>query len=104
MLFSESTAAGDVIRDETADIIVFSETMIKDIDDYSDMGDVMRPDIGAVVPSALDESRVIENLTSILDKKNSRMHTDAKPAILTKHIYLTARYNLGIDRSSRTVC
>ena len=95
VLFSESTAAGDVIRDETADIIVFSETMIKDIDDYSDMGDVMRPDIGAVVPSALDESRVIENLTSILDKKIVECIQTLSRRSFTKHIYLTARYNLG---------
>lgn len=96
VLFSESTTVGDVIRDETADIIVFSETMIKDIDNYSDMGDVMRPDIGAVVPSALDESRVIENLTSILDKKIVECIQTLSRRSFTKHIYLTARYNLGM--------
>ena len=96
VLFSESTAAGDVIRDEAADIIVFSETIIKDIDDYSDMGDVMRLDIGAVVPSVLDESRVIENLTSILDKKIVECIQALSRRSFTKHIYLTARYNLGM--------
>ena len=95
VLFSESTTVGDVIRDETADIIVFSETMIKDIDNYSDMGDVMRLDIGAVVPSVADENRVIENLTSILDKKIVECIQTLSRRSFTKHIYLTARYNLG---------
>ena len=95
VLFSESTTVGDVIRDETADIIVFSETMIKDIDNYSDMGDVMRLDIGAVVPSVADENRDIENLTSILDKKIVECIQTLSRRSFTKHIYLTARYNLG---------
>ena len=95
VLFSESITVGDVIRDETADIIVFSETMIKDIDNYSDMGDVMRLDIGAVVPSVADENRVIENLTSILDKKIVECIQTLSRRSFTKHIYLTARYNLG---------
>ena len=95
VLFSESTTVGDVIRDETADIIVFSETMIKDIDNYSDMGDVMRLDIGAVVPSVADENRAIENLTSILDKKIIECIQTLSRRSFTKHIYLTARYNLG---------
>ena len=96
VLFSESTTVGDVIRDETADIIVFSGTMIKGVDDYSDMGDVMRLDIGAVVPSVADENRVIENLTSILDKKIVECIQALSRRSFTKHIYLTARYNLGM--------
>jgi len=84
-----------VLVDETADIIVFSETMIKDVDNCSDMGDVMRLDIGAVVPSVADENRVIENLTSILDKKIVECIQTLSRRSFTKHIYLTARYNLG---------
>ena len=79
-------AVGDVIRDETADIIVFSETIIKDIDNYSDMGDVMRLDVGAVVPSVADENRVIENLTSILDKKIVECIQTLSRRSFTKHI------------------
>ena len=69
--------------------------MIKDIDNYSDMGDVMRPDIGAVIPPVADENRVIENLTSILDKKIVECIQTLSRRSFTKHIYLTARYNLG---------
>ena len=69
--------------------------MIKDVDDCSDMGDVMRLDIGAVVPSVADENRVIENLTSILDKKIVECIQTLSRRSFTKHIYLTARYNLG---------
>ena len=95
VLFDSTKNIGDVLDKEPSDVVIFSEKPINCINFRDAMGDVLRKDIGAVIPKIMDEEKVINNLISILDKRIVECIHMLNRRSFTRHIYLTSKYNLS---------
>lgn len=95
VLFDNTKNIGDILDKEPSDIVIFSEKPINCINFRDVMGDVLRRDIGVVIPKIMDEEQVINNLISILDKRIVECIHMLNRRSFTRHIYLTSKYNLG---------
>ena len=82
------------LKNSQSDIIVFGDNILDEQTINQLAADAARDDIGAVSPRIKDENRVIDNLRSILDSKIVDLIAKMNRRSFTKHIYLTARYNL----------
>lgn len=95
VLFDNTKNIGDVLDKEPSDVVIFSEKPINCINFRDAMGDVLRKDIGAVIPKIMNEEQVINNLISILNKRIVECIHMLNRRSFTRHIYLTSKYNLG---------
>ena len=95
--FDESTTVGQLLETTTAEMICLTQYNALPSSTLQHLAaDAARPMIGAVVPQITDEQQVIANLSSILQPSVVGLLQQLSRRSFTKHIYLTARYNLGI--------
>ena len=95
-LFDESTTVDRLLETTTAELICLTQYNALPAATLQHLAaDAARPMIGAVVPRITDEQQVIANLSSILQPPVVDLLQQLSRRSFTKHIYLTARYNLG---------
>ena len=94
--FDETTTVGQLLKATTAEMICLTQHNALPSSTLQHLAaDAARPMIGAVVPRITDERQVIANLSSILQPSVVDLLQQLSRRSFTKHIYLTARYNLG---------
>lgn len=97
LLLEENYTIKDVLRESKGEFIVFVDesTEVMDEDWISKMiFDASRPDIGVVL-AKIHTKGVMFNLQSILENEKVKMISRYSNRAVSKHIYTTARYNVG---------
>lgn len=92
--FNKNTDLKKLADTTKSNTIVFTDSKIDKETIELLASDAMRHDIGTVSPRIDNEAQVVNNLKSILRPEIIKLIAKLSRRSFTKHIYLTARYNL----------